>query len=135
MKTFKEENCTFTHQGQSFTNDGACVTEDGQVVAYVKAGRLTTWHGKDMGIGDQRIIEEWLNQDGERTYVVAFCIDNVAEDDTQCVVGYSFGEGGIFRGEICEKNIPWNTIKQQAREISKYWAELDAEEQANQEKD
>lgn len=95
MKTYFEQDCTFTHEGRAFTAGGAAVSDDYCVGYLGKNGLLTDWHGNQ--IGTYRIVSTWKTP---RSYVSSSMNAVHAIVNGKLYKGRSAGQGMSFRGKV-----------------------------------
>ena len=110
------------HEGHEFTALGANVNGP-HIAAYTTRRNgelvLTTWCGATMLACRSSVIETFWNE----AFAVLFRLAN-----QRFIVGYSLGEGMLFRGELlvdCTED-----AKHKAMKLSDYWAEVDADDEA-----
>lgn len=89
---FIEQDCRFEHAGRTFESGGAVVTPDYAVAYPGKDGKLTDWHGHELGTW--RAVASWRVNSyvGSRMYQIEATIAGVT------YTGRGFGEGMLWRG-------------------------------------
>lgn len=127
MKTWCErqgqtEIGVIEHEGRTFAALGASV-QGRHVTGYQKTKngevRLTTWCGKAMLACRSEVVEEYH----EGTLVLLFRLTK-----GRFVVGYSLGEGMLFRGDFLS-DCADDEARRTARQIAEHFADLDAQDE------
>jgi hypothetical protein len=116
------------HEGREFSALGANV--NGPHIAVYTTRRngqlvLTTWCGATMLSCRSSVIETFWTG----AFAVLFRLTG-----RRFIAGYSLGEGMLFRGELLV-DFTEDDAKDKAMELSVYWAEADADDEAQFEED
>lgn len=124
VRTGQIEVGIITHEGREFVAFGATVNGC-DITGYTRINNreitLTTWCGKTTLATRCEVVERYWSG----SMALMFRLTN-----NRYVVGYSLGEGMLFRGELLTSSDE-DEARQMARMISGCFADLDAEDEDN----
>lgn len=107
------------HHGQEFAAIGASVVGR-NVTGYLNdRDELTTWNGRVMLAGRSYRTGTYRTEDGE-TFGIVFPLAN-----GRAIVGYSLGDGMLFRGELVYAHQDADSV---CRQVCEWCLECDAED-------
>ena len=110
------------HEGREFSAFGATVVGH-SITAYTNGPyghlTLTTWCGHTMLDCRSTVVETYWSG----AFVVLFRLTHHGY-----IVGYSLGDGMLFRGELLI-DVSEDEAVRQAKNLANYWAERDAEDE------
>ena len=110
------------HEGREFSALGATVCGL-SITAYTSESHghlsLKTWCGQTMLVCRSTVVETYWSG----AFVVFFRLTS-----DRYIVGYSLGDGMLFRGELLI-DVSDDEAKRQAKNLADYWAERDAEDE------
>lgn len=121
-----------THEGKEFRAGGASVVGK-HVTGYLRAGSsryklaLATFCGQTMLECRAEIVERYRLRWGDETEAIVFRLTN-----GRAIVGYSLGEGMLFRGELIDQR-DIDEAARIARGISEYFITADDESEESDE--
>jgi hypothetical protein len=112
------------HEGREFSALGASVSGR-NITGYTKLDRgrisLTTWCGKTTVASRCEVVEKYWSG----SLALMFRLTN-----SRYIVGYSLGEGMLFRGELLTDTDD-DDARRMARMISENFSDLDTEDEEN----
>lgn len=128
---------TISHDGNSYSAGGASVSGR-DIAAYVKIDKagnrsLTTWTGQTLLDCRSFVAGEYWTESNDDTQALVFRLTQ-----GRAIVGYSLGDGMLFRGELIEIPERYGTtwdhsesadwLSNQANQVAERWIEIDHED-------